>query len=172
MAVARQPILVSLFSVAVIRTWCSRKRTQYQARCRALLGLSSLSAFPADQANQQADQADSLNASESDAAALKCECCGSDSLRFIGMTSKPSWSIVLTHFDKRCPAWYAEQEHAGFREQLEREYGLGYDDWCLEMRIESPIEKPLEDEAIPPPRIRQLYLPGLSPDYDFALESY
>ena len=150
--------------------WCSRKRTAYQARCRDLLGRSA--AIQEDQANEPTEPAASFSEPGPDDLILKCPCCESDSLRLVGSIAKPSWSSVLTHFDKRCPSWYAETEHAAFCEQLEREYGIGYDDWCLEMRIESPMREPMEGSASPPQQFHQMYFPGLSPEHDFAIESY
>ncbi len=81
-------------------------------------------------------------------------------------TPKPCWSKVLTHFDNRCPAWYAKTEHAEFCEYLDREYGIGYEDWCLVMRIESTMSPPPE----PPPR--QLFFAGFTSERDYLLESY
>ena len=79
---------------------------------------------------------------------------------------------LLTHFDFRCPSWYAEHEYQEFCEYLEREYGISYEDWCLEMRIESPMREPVERTAGPPQQFEQLYLPGLSPEPRFTIESY
>ena len=74
--------------------------------------------------------------------------------------------MVLSHLDKRCPAWYAETEYAEFCEYLEREYGISYEDWDLETRIESTMSH------TPPAAVRQLYLPGLSPASSYLIESY
>jgi hypothetical protein len=73
---------------------------------------------------------------------------------------------VLTHLDSRCPEWYAETEYEAYCEYLEREYGIGYEDWYLEMRIESTMSS--GPANVP----EQLYLPGLYPALDFAIESY
>jgi hypothetical protein len=154
--------------------WCSRKRRQYQARCRELLGLSLEVAT--EQAEQDTESAESVSTSEpDDDSGPQCQACESRSLRFVGSKAKPSWSSVLRHFDSRCPSWYAEQEYKELCEQLEREYGISYEDWCLEMRIESPMREPLERPAgppHPPQQFHQLCLPGLSPERTFAIESY
>ena len=150
--------------------WCSRKRTAYQARCRDLLGRSA--AVQEEQADEPTESTASLSDSGPDDFVLKCPCCQSDALRLIESIAKPSWSSVLTHLDPRCPDWYAEQEHAAFCEELERAYGIGYEDWCLEMGIESPMSERLKTKPIPPERVHQMYFPGLSPEQDFALESY
>ncbi len=145
--------------------WCSRKRTEYQATCRRLLGQTL---------ETEADTADELptpSGSLSEDAAREescpqCQACQGRSLRLIGVTAKPSWSSVLTHLDSRCPAWYAQTEYEAFCEHLEREYGIGYEDWYLEMRIESTMSSPVARVA------EQLYFPGLYPAHDFAIESH
>ena len=152
--------------------WCSRKRTDYQARCRVLLAPSPAAAVQSHQPDASNESAVSSSDSRPDTSDLTCGCCGSQSLRFVGSTAKPSWSSVLTHFDSRCPSWYAEQEHTAFCAELEREHGISYDDWCLEMRIESPMSEPVEGKASAPQRFHQMYFPGLSPEPDFAIESY
>ena len=153
--------------------WCSRKRTAYQARCRALLSPAATATLQSKQADEPTEPAASPSEPGPEAFIMKCPCCESESLRLVGSTAKPSWSIVLTHFDKRCPSWYAEAERAAFCEHLEREYGIGYEDWCLEMRIESPMSEPREGNASPPTQpFHQMYLPGLSPEPDFAIQSY
>jgi len=151
--------------------WCSRKRTRYQTRCRELLGPSPVGQeCPVE---EQTETADSHGKSGSDNdSSPKCQACESGSLRFMGSTAKPSWSKLLTHFDTRCPSWYAEQDYESFCEQIEREYGIGYEDWCLEMRIESPMKEPAGGRAEPRQPPHQLYLPGLSPEPGFAIESY
>jgi len=124
-------------------------------------------------AEEQAETADSHSESGSDNdSSLKCQACESGSLRFMGSTAKPSWSKLLTHFDTRCPSWYAEQDYESFCGQIEREHGIGYEAWCLEMRIESPMKEPAGGRAEPRQPPQQLYLPGLSPEPGFAIESY
>ena len=98
---------------------------------------------------------------------LQCSVCEGHSLRFVAQTPKPSWSSVLTHTDERCPEWYAETEYAEFCTYLEREYGISYEDWDLGTRIESTMSRPR-----PAPQPRQLYLPGLSPECAYLIESY
>jgi hypothetical protein len=145
--------------------WCSRNRTAYQARCRRLLGTSL---------ETEADPADELPASSgslsggapNEESRPQCQACQSRSLRLIGVTAKPSWSSVLTHLDPRCPAWYAQTEFDEHCEYLEREYGISYEDWYLEMRIESTMGR--RPVSVP----EQLFLPGLYPEHDFAIESY
>ena len=143
--------------------WCNRKRTAYQDRCRRLLNLSDdlddLAAIETPSISFVGDTSD-------DDCRVKCPTCEVGSLRLIGHTPKPCWSKVLRHLDSRCPVWYAETERAAFCEYLDREHGIGYEDWCLEMGIESTMSKPPE-----PPR-RQLHFPGFAPERDFVLESY
>lgn len=152
--------------------WCSRNRTEYQARCRDLLGQASKI-----QGSQVQDLSPSTDLSvpqkqSSDATDmtldLLCHSCGSDRLRFIGSTPKPSWSSILTHLDTRCPSWYAEADYQDHCEYLAGEYGISYADWALEMGIESTMSDPLPPE----PKYQQQYLPGLYPQREFWLESY
>ena len=156
--------------------WCSRKRTQYQASCPELLGLSvdaEADQQEADQSEECLESADSVGpAGPDDESSLECPACESRSLRLVSSTAKPSWSTVLTHFDARCPSWYAEQEYKELCDYLDREYGISYEDWCLEMRIESPMREQANRTAGPPQQFHQLYLPGLSPEPSFAIESY
>lgn len=160
--------------------WCSRHRTNYQARCRELL--ESTPASPADSAAGTADQEDSpaaLVASEPVVpeplvrSGHTCSHCGSEQLRLTRSVGKPEWWQVLSHLDSRCPAWYAEQEHARFCEELEREHGISYEDWALEMRIESPMGTGSSaSRAAPTREYHQNFLPGFTPDRDFALDSF
>ena len=162
--------------------WCSRNRTEYQARCQRLLGLDLI---PAEEQVAQTDSPpteftppDSTTLSTTTSAidsrctasSPACPACASDSLHLIAHVPKPAWSVVLSHLDERCPAWYAETAYAEFCEYLDREYGISYEDWDLGTRIESTM-------SIPPPApqrapFRQLYLPGLSPESGYLIESY
>ena len=147
--------------------WCSRQRTKYQERCRRLLGLSEAEAEDGVAATSLADES---QAAESPDAAPTAECprcptCRSRSLRLLKCDEKPSWSQVLTHLDARCPDWYAESDYAEQCEWLDREFGISYEDWYLETRIESTIRAA-------EPGFTQLYLPGLAPVPDFASQSY
>ncbi len=154
--------------------WCSRKRTRYQTRCRDLLGQSQQSRCkPAGETTESTESA-TASASLGDSAA-KCPACESGSLRLIGSVAKPTWATLLTHLDTRCPSWYADHDYKAFCEHLEDEYGIGYEDWCLEMRIESPMRESGSGKGDPPHHLNQsyqLYLPGLSPEGSFAIESY
>lgn len=153
--------------------WCCRKRTKYQEACRELLGPATGKTAVADDSDEaaEADQ-ESAESVASDAPSLKCRRCEVGSLRLIDFNRKASWSTVLTHFDSRCPSWYAQQDYETFCDYLEREYGIGYEDWCFEMRIESPMRERASGGTDHQQESHQLYLPGLYPERDFALESY
>lgn len=151
--------------------WCSRNRTQYQANCRRLLGL-----YQTQEADEVVQCESALSSTDQDAvdstdqeSRLKCSTCESHSLRRLAQTPKPAWSSVLRHSDERCPQWYAETAYAEFCVYLEREYGISYEDWDLGTRIESTMSQP---GPAPPPPPRQLYLPGLSPECAYLVESY
>ena len=143
--------------------------TQYQANCHRLLGLDVVQ--NADDVVQcettlSSTGKDTVDATD-DESRLQCSVCEGHSLRFVAQTPKPSWSSVLTHTDERCPEWYAETEYGEFCTYLEREYGISYEDWDLGTRIESTMSSPR-----PAPQPRQLYLPGLSPECAYLIESY
>lgn len=156
--------------------WCSRNRTQYQATCHRLLGQGQ--AHETEDVDQcepcehptlpPTQPAIDSHCAES---SPQCSACESHSLRLIGQTPKPAWSTVLTHLDARCPEWYAKTEYAEFCEYLDREYGISYEDWDLETRIESTMNRPTP-AATHPAAARQLYLAGLSPESAYLIESY
>lgn len=148
--------------------WCSRKRTKYLANCQRLLGLE-LTPIDDEDPECESQLSPALDTTEQpdDESRLQCSACESHALRFVAETPKPSWSSVLTHTDERCPEWYAETAYAEFCAYLEREYGISYEDWDLGTRIESTMSGPR-----PAPQPRQLYLPGLSPECAYLIESY
>lgn len=155
--------------------WCCHQRTKYQATCRRLLGLdiNPNSNVAAGEEIELPSLLGSLDDEpEGKETGHQCAACGSHQLRFIGQTPKPSWSDLLTHEDVRCPEWYAVTEYAEFCNYLEREYGISYSDWYLEMRQESTMSEPLQSEPSQPQSARQLYLPGLCPESGYLIESY
>ena len=91
-------------------------------------------------------------------------------LQLIRETTKPSWSEVLDHLDPRCPFWYAETGREQQRQYLLEAYAVDYEDWYLETRVESAMDRAAESPPEPPPI--QLYLPGMYPARDFQLESF
>jgi hypothetical protein len=151
--------------------WCCHKRKKYQATCRRLLGLDqNLQAEPETELPElPSPLGDEPDEQESP---FQCAACESRKLRLIGQTPKPSWSELLDYQDARCPEWYAEAEHLEFCEFLEREYGISYDDWCLEMREESTMRESLQPEPSQLLSVQQLYLPGLCPESGYLIESY
>jgi hypothetical protein len=155
--------------------WCCHQRTKYQATCRRLLGLdiNPNSNVAAGEEIELPSLLGSLDDEpEEKETGYQCVACGSHKLRFIGQTPKPSWSELLTHEDVRCPEWYAVTEYAEFCNYLEREYGISYSDWYLEMRQESTMSEPIQSEPSQPQSARQLYLPGLCPESGYLIESY
>ncbi len=170
--------------------WCCHKRAEYQATCRRLLGIDQSESVDGEVESEELDsqevqscQSPSAQSEQSEAPELQCAACGSYNLLFIGETPKPSWSDLLTHEDDRCPAWYAKTEYQAFCEYLEREYGISYSDWSLEMREESTMSESLQTElpvteSLQPPPIaqlshpQQLYLPGLLPETSYYAGSH
>ena len=87
---------------------------------------------------------------------LKCPKCGLDSLREIRVTSKPSWRGIFAHGSESCPVWYAESLEKDDRDFWDGAYGEGFNDWYLEMLVESAKEKAAE------PVRRRFFQPCLS----------
>lgn len=150
--------------------WSNQKRAKYLEECRRLLEASiEIVAAPTEESPSPMGSLSEEPSTEG--SCHECQECHSRSLRLIAMQAKPSWSSVLTHRDSRCPEWYAESEFTVFCERLEREYGIGYADWCLEMGLESTMsDRPTS--GLPLSEAQQLYLPGLFPARDFAIESF
>jgi hypothetical protein len=142
--------------------WCNQQRKGYQANS---LELHSQHV----QANGGSKPKPKLERSaerEPQAPVRQCGFCESHAVRVIGGVRKPSWSDILSSRNERCPEWYREVLHEEHCAYLEREYGISYEDWALEMGIESTMK------SAPPVELRQLYFPGLSPERDYQLESY
>ena len=78
--------------------------------------------------------------------------------------------MVRRHCDTRFPSRYAEQEYEALCEQLEHEYGIGYEDSSLEMRIENTIREPHDGRAEPPQQSQPSYLPRPFPELNFTVE--
>lgn len=150
--------------------WCSRKRSAYRAKCVELLGPVDVQG--AESTSDSISESEAGDSEAGESAKMQCAACEGRSLRVIESTPKPSWSQLLTHLDDRCPSWYATTEWEALCEELEREYGIGYEDWCLEMRIESPMGERRDVPAEPPRPAQQMYFAGLTPTLEFAIESY
>jgi predicted nucleic acid-binding Zn ribbon protein len=145
--------------------WCSLKRTKYQATCRRLLSQELAGAIDTDSPDTLPLSSLAEESVERESQS-RCPGCDGHSLRLVSQTPKPEWSSVLTHLDSRCPAWYAETEYVEFCAYLEYEYGISYEDWDLETRIESTMTDR------PPTPARQLYLPGLCPESGYLIDSF
>ena len=150
--------------------WCNQRRPTYLQQCRELLEIPATDAVTETEVPASEDMSlgeEPLEeAASSGETPLRCWACGSRALQLIRETSKPSWPEVLDHLDERCPIWYAEIGREEQRRYLWKTYGVDYEDWYLETRVESAKEAATEPPAI------QLYLPGLSPVRDFQLASF
>ena len=142
--------------------WSNTRRGEYMARCRADL---EPTLPPEDVLGVACEEVDSLEGEVADDGGPRCPACQALSLRCIGERAKPRWAELLHHRHPDCPGWYAAQRKAELERDLWAEYGVGYDDWCLAMGIESARE--------PPVRLRQTQplLPGILPLRDYHLES-
>lgn len=147
--------------------WCNQRRAAYLRQCRELWGDPAAAAAVAVESRVSDSEAASFSGeAPGQAAELRCPVCESSAMRLIRTTAKPSWPQVLHHLDPRCPTWYAETGRQEQRRYLLETYGVDYEDWLLETRLESAMEV----AAAPPPI--QLCLPGLFPVRDFQLESF
>lgn len=149
--------------------WSCRRRTTYMERCQEILESIAFdpAAWESDDVDEPIDDlwlGDSIDGEDKDA--VRCPSCDRDGLRLIRQTAKPSWLRVLDHLSDRCPRWHAEAEKAWLIEYLAREYGVDYDTWLLETRIESARE------PVKPTAATQLSLPSMSPHGDMLVDSY
>jgi hypothetical protein len=183
----REQIPVTLTTTEFIRRWCehiqpnqltktryfggwsSQNRTAYVARCQQLLGqaepASDHQALSADEATFAVKDL-SRGEPSAEEGLPRCPHCEEPALRLLSESPKPSWSVLLSHLDPRCPQWYAELDYQEHCRYLMDEHGIEYEDWYLETQVESAMERPRFTPPI------QLYLPGLYPVRDFAIESF
>ncbi|MGB7324845.1 MAG: hypothetical protein WBD31_08225, partial [Rubripirellula sp.] len=101
-----------------------------------------------------------------DESGIRCEACQGNALTLISETPRPSWWQVLDHLDERCPWWHADASKAALVESLERDYGVDYETWLQETRIESA-----RGTAKRPPAT-QLTFPELDSSHDFLVELF
>jgi hypothetical protein len=144
--------------------WSNNRLGEYLDRCvRAMEASNVPPRAGATEFNPHEFEPDTLGeTSLSDALdsdQLKCPKCGQDSLREVGVKSKPSWRDIFAHGSESCPVWYVESLEKDDREFWDGAFGEGYNDWYLEMLVESAKEK----AAAPVSRgYSQPCLPGLS----------
>ena len=177
----REQIPVTLSTTEFIRRWCEhiqpdqltktryfggwsgQRRTAYLARCQRLLGQAGAAAED-DGLSSASDRF--TGEASADESLPHCPHCAEPALRFLRESAKPSWGVVLDHLDPRCPAWYSEFDLAAHRRYLMDAYGVAYEDWYQETRVESAMRL-----VVAPPPI-QLYLPGMRPTREFLIESF
>lgn len=179
----REQVPVTLSTLEFIRRWCdhiqpdqltktryfggwsNQKRGKYLDRCRSLLGQNKKDTL--DDA-ETLMLGDTFAGNESVAAReLRCPKCEQDSLRLIREIPKPRWDKLLNHLHEDCPDWYGQSDHEEFCRYLDREYGIGYEDWYAECAVESAMKS--SPVSAPP---KQLCFAGFSPDPSFVIESF
>lgn len=161
--------------------WSSRRRTEYVEYCHELRGSTDFDPVLIEAMDHSLDphihQAAFVNSADTDTdsvSAGSCPHCDNQSMRLTGQHPKPSWSDILQHTDRRCPAWYAEQEKEYWIKFLEAEYGVDYETWCLETPIESAIgdgNSVTASQHRQTPSSQQLYFAGLEPERYYLVES-
>jgi len=143
--------------------WSNNRLGGYLDRCVRAMEASTVSLRAgATEFNPHEFESDGLgDASLSDtfdSDSLKCPKCGQDSLREVSVTSKPSWRDLFAHGSESCPVWYSESLEQDEREFWDGIHGEGFNDWYLELLVESAKEQaavPVRSEFSQP------YLPGL-----------
>jgi hypothetical protein len=140
--------------------WSNQLCADYMARCRE--ALSSSDRLTKDHASEEEPVI-----GDTDDSTLECPHCGGDQLKLISQTPRPSWKDLFWREDDRCPPWYAELQREEHRRLWTEANGEDYYDWYLETQVEGAKES----EPAPPPPI-QLYLPGMTPQRSFEIESF
>ena len=93
---------------------------------------------------------------------LGCEYCGSEKLRLIRQTPKPSWKEALRLDSQLSPLWYAESQELEEKRLWDAAMGEGYYDFYVE-NILRPVESARELEEAGPSKSEQLYFAGFGP---------
>lgn len=154
---------VQLTKTRYVGGWSNQLRANYMARCQQALESSDRLID-----NESADQQTDVNAdSQTDTPALECPHCGGSQLKLIAETPKPSWKELFWRESETCPPWYAKLQRADHRRFWSEAYGEDYYDWYLETQVEGAKES--EPVAAPP---IQSYLPGMTPNVSFEIESF
>ena len=134
--------------------WSNQKRESYLSRCRKLLPETDV---------QTAEATDDWQ----ETVLLECPCCGSDRMRLLESTAKPSWKELFWRESETCPAWYADLLSEDHRRFWTDAYGSDFYDWYTETQVEGAKET--EQQWAPP---IQLHLFDLTPRVSFEIESY
>jgi hypothetical protein len=143
--------------------WSNGRQATYMSRCEELLESSGRAC--ASEVDESSNREESELAD--DTVVWECPRCGSDQLELIGQTPKPSWKTLFWRESETCPEWYAEQQRDSHRRFWTAAYGSDFYDWYLETQVEGAKES--EPESGQP---LQRYLPGMTPQISFAIESY
>jgi hypothetical protein len=102
---------------------------------------------------------------EAEPCRLRCEHCGSESLRMVNEIEKPSWSSVFSRRSECSPGWYRESQEIDDLRFWDAAMGEGFSDWYawyLKSGIESAREaKQRVGPFHPVDAATQLTLPGI-----------
>ncbi len=131
--------------------WSNSRRGDYMTLCGDLLEPLDL---PAED-DQSQESTDESYLSRGESTPLTCSHCGSEHLVLIEETPKPSWREILRPRSGSCPAWYSRWQLEDDRRFWDGLMGEGFNDWYLELAVESA------KEPAPSPPV-QLALPGIS----------
>lgn len=96
---------------------------------------------------------------------IVCEHCGSDRVRFVKKTAKPSWKRLLGTGSPHIPDWYRESRESDERSEWDCVMGEGYSDWYDE-NIKPLIEvaREIRRDGLPPVARQEPHLPLFGDD--------
>ncbi|MCA9180220.1 MAG: transposase, partial [Planctomycetales bacterium] len=142
--------------------WSTRHSDEYLHRCRAALQQAGLWQEPAVAQDEPQPDVDEP---------LKCCHCDSTNLILIWIREKPSWKDLLAGGSASCPAWYTKHNELAFSRFDDcLMIGVGCGDYADDGPapwIESAEEPEQEQSAAV-----QLWLPGLTPSFDWQEASF
>jgi hypothetical protein len=127
----------------------------YREQCGRALASSGLD--HSGELREGIESADSIAACDS-TSSLSCEHCGSEWLRLIEESAKPSWEQLLSRGSECSPWWYAESQKLDDIRFWDGAMGEGFSEW-YERYLESELESGRESERVVDRPI-QLTLPG------------
>lgn len=149
--------------------WNGGRKDEYLERCCKALGSAGVEIESEIDFNPEefTDPAE-----ESAEEPLRCQYCGSGSLRLIKEIAKPSWKTVFSRHSESCPRWYAESRELDDRKFWDAAMGEGFSDW-YDWYLKSGTESARESDPAPDiPAAVQLPLPGLSEAGNYVLYSF
>lgn len=135
--------------------WSNTRAEAYREQCVRALESSGLD--DSGEFREDVVSAHSIAACDS-ASSLSCEHCGSESLRLIEESAKPTWEQLLSRGSECSPRWYAESQKLDDIRFWDAAMGEGFSEW-YERYLESELESARDSERVVDRPIQQT-LPG------------